>query len=128
VEGVADPFARHKKETTQTIPKDLVWVVNRRFRVGSENSIHDIQSIKPMLNQIRRPFFRYRNVARTPSPSNVQAVVVGSGITTLSGVVPMGVNELAAKLASGEGELSALATFNMQRDNPATHKVAANRL
>jgi hypothetical protein len=42
VEGVADPFARHKKETTQTIPKDLVWVVNRRFRVGSENSIHDI--------------------------------------------------------------------------------------
>ena len=81
-----------------------------------------------MLNQIRRPFFRYRNVTKTPSPSNVQAVVVGSGITTLSGPAPTGVNELAAKLASGEGELSALATFNMQRDNPATHKVAANRL
>ena len=83
-----------------------------------------------MLNQIRRPFFRYRNVANTPSPSNVQAVVVGSGITTLSGPVPTGVNELAAKLASGEGEpmFSAFATLNMQRDNPATHKVAANRL
>jgi hypothetical protein len=29
-QGTADPFVPYKK-TTQTIPKDLVWVVNRRF-------------------------------------------------------------------------------------------------
>ena len=41
--GMSHPFANYKnKKTTQTIPEDLVWVVNRRFRVGSENSIHDI--------------------------------------------------------------------------------------
>lgn len=35
--GVADPSARHNnKETTQTIPKDLVWVVNRRLGLAAK--------------------------------------------------------------------------------------------
>jgi hypothetical protein len=96
-----------------------------------------------MLNQIRRPFFKYRKLANTPSPSNVHAAVVGSGTMTLDGSLPMGEYDAAAGLASKdcagnavdalpskiEGEtVSAFATLNMQRDNPATHKVAANRL